>query len=893
VVLQERSGRQRDRPIDLLRLPRQGKGPSQNRPFGGGERAMNSAESPARAELEVTPLLEFRNISKSFGEVRALRGVSFDLMPGEVHALLGQNGAGKSTLIKILAGVQAKDGGTVRVNGVETDFRTPAGARAAGIAVVYQELSLVPSMSVADNLFLKREPSRLGLANRKRIHEDAKHFLDDHGFNLDPQAIVGDLPFAYRQLTEIAKALMGDIRILVLDEPTSSLSAGEEATLFSAVEKVTSKGVGVIYVTHRLGEVFRLSQRVTVLRDGINAATFRTSDTNIAMLVSAIIGPGDKDNRLATIVGLGPQGEQAAAPNSVRLTDAEVEATKKRGFRVGISFHTTVSDWSQQQLAGISKTLEKLDVQLSGIANANFNPTEQIKQLHEMVESHPDAIIAIPVDNTATSDAFKGVSKAGIKLVLMDNAPFGTRAGDDYTSVVSADNFGLGQIAAKLLSDHLPPDSTAALIGFASDFFATSQREIAFKRWMADHRPDVTIIQANFSKPSEAGRVGAEFLNTKPTVKGAFVVWDEPAMEVVKALRLQGKAIPMTTTDLGSEAALELARGGMIKGIAAQRPFDQGVAEAEAAISALLGRETPAWIALGALSVTRENLVESFQTIWRKAPPAELAEAMAASRPRDRGPAVGLALPHEAAGKPPTVELRGARNSRLNGVDLAVVAGEIVGLAGMVGSGRTEILETIFGLRGVAEGELRLNGVPVVVRGPADAVNRGIALVPEDRHVQGLVLDHTIERNIAMPRLPQLGRFGLFLRSLSNARASDAIRELSIRAPGPFTPARALSGGNQQKIVFGKWRDPMPSVLLLDEPTVGVDVGARDQIYAVIRSFAQKGSAVLVVSSDLGELLSLSDRIAVIVDGQVRTLAVRADIRNEEDLHRLVQEAQA
>ena len=499
-------------------------------------------------------LLEFRNISKSFGAVKALRDVSFDLRPGEVHALLGQNGAGKSTLIKVLSGVQAKDGGSVRISGVDSDFRTPAGARAAGIAVVYQELSLVSSMSVADNMFLKREPSQFGMAQRSRIHDEAKHFLDDHGFNLDPKAIVGDLPFAYRQLTEIAKALLGEVRILVLDEPTSSLSAGEEATLFNAIAEVTKRGVGVIYVTHRLGEVFRLAQRVTVLRDGRNVETFNTADSDIPSLVSAIVGPKEQ------------------------------------------------------------------------------------------------------------------------------------------------------------------PTTTAA-----------------------------SVAQARSTRPS----TGA-----------------------------------------------------------------------------------------------------------------------------------------------PMVEFRGVSNDRLDCVDLEVKAGEILGLAGMIGSGRTEILETIFGLRRVSSGEYRLKGTPVTLHNSIDAIRKGIALVPEDRHSQGLVLEHSIERNLAMPRLPGLTRFGMFARALSKSRALDAMSDLSIKAPDPSTPVRALSGGNQQKVVFGKWRHPTPDVLLLDEPTVGVDVGAREQIYALVHRAAEQGSAVVVVSSDLGELAMLCDSVAVVANGTIKGRFSRAEIGSEEQLHHLVQEVQ-
>ena len=229
----------------------------------------------------VIPLIEVDQVAKSFGHVRALRGVHFDLMPGEVHALLGQNGAGKSTLIKILAGVTQKDSGHIRIEGQSSEYRTPAAAREAGVAVVYQELSLVPSMTVADNLYLAREPSRFGLVKRRTLLDEASRFLTAHGLPLDPAARVQDLPFPYRQLTEIAKALSGKVRILVLDEPTSALSRSEEEILFDAISQVTKQGVGVIYVTHRLSEVFRLSDRVTVFRDGENVGTFKTSETTM------------------------------------------------------------------------------------------------------------------------------------------------------------------------------------------------------------------------------------------------------------------------------------------------------------------------------------------------------------------------------------------------------------------------------------------------------------------------------------------------------------------------------------------------------------------------------------------------------------------------------------
>src|SRR5271156_6334495 len=238
------------------------------------------------------PLVRVAGMTKSFGGVRALRGVSLEVRAGEVHALLGENGAGKSTLIKILSGVHSFDSGTIEIEGAPVAFSSPTGSRKAGIAVVYQDLSLVESPSVGPNLMLNREPtSRFGFLKKRQLMAEADDFLKQHKIPLDSRATVGSLPFAYRQMTEICKALMGRVRVLILDEPTSALSSDEEQILFDAVETVVSQNVGVIYVTHRLNEVFRISHRVTVLRDGANVGSFNTAETDMRTLVAAIIGP--------------------------------------------------------------------------------------------------------------------------------------------------------------------------------------------------------------------------------------------------------------------------------------------------------------------------------------------------------------------------------------------------------------------------------------------------------------------------------------------------------------------------------------------------------------------------------------------------------------------------
>jgi len=504
-----------------------------------------------------TPLVRVAGITKSFGGVRALRGVNLEVRPGEVHALLGENGAGKSTLIKILSGVHAYDEGAIEIDGRTVAFDDPKQSRDAGIAVVYQDLSLVESLSVGANLLLGREPrTRFGFLKKRKLMAEAEAFLKQHGIPLDPRATVGALPFAYRQMTEICKALMGDLRLLILDEPTSALTSDEEQILFDAIAAVTRRGVGVIYVTHRLNEVFRISQRVTVLRDGANVGTYATAETDMKQLVAAIIGPG----------------------------------------------HAAM----------------------------------QAQQLER----------------------------------------------------------GSGALR------------TAKFIGSSV----------------------------------------------------------------------------LTMTGVGNE--------------------------------------------------------------------------------------------------------------RLRGLDLTLCASEIHGLAGLIGSGRTEILETIFGLRRVERGEIAIAGEKRALRSPAEAIAQGIALVPEDRHMQGLVLEHSIERNLTLPRLPSFSRWGWVRQRDAAHEARAAITRLAVKAPGPTSLVKTLSGGNQQKVVFAKWNHPRPRVLLLDEPTVGVDVGAREEIYSLVRSAAAEGTGVLVVSSDLPELMLLCDRISVVVDGRIERTFARDELSSAEDLHHLIQTTQ-
>jgi ribose transport system substrate-binding protein len=270
------------------------------------------------------------------------------------------------------------------------------------------------------------------------------------------------------------------------------------------------------------------------------------------------------------IVGKGPNGEPAASMADLELSAADDQKVKNGHFKIGIVMHTEDLDWSKLQIRGITDTLKKHGASVLGVTNAQFKVEKQIGDIENMIHRKPDAIISIPVDDTATATAYKKVSQAGIKMVFMDNVPKGLRHGTDYSSMISADSQGNGQIAAQVIASKIPKGGTLGIIGFGIDFFVTNERVNGVKAWLSENRPDIKLKQANFSKPDDAGNVAQNFLTANPDIKDVFVVWDAPAMATVAAAREQGKAINISTIDLGLEAAIEIGKGGMIKGLGAR-----------------------------------------------------------------------------------------------------------------------------------------------------------------------------------------------------------------------------------------------------------------------------------------------------------------------------------
>ncbi|UDL93128.1 substrate-binding domain-containing protein [Lichenihabitans sp. PAMC28606] len=329
------------------------------------------------------------------------------------------------------------------------------------------------------------------------------------------------------------------------------------------------------------------------------------------------------------VAGLGPHGERAAPSDRIVLSDADVTFARERAFKVAVVLHTTESDWAKQQLAGMGAILRDHAAAITAVVDCGFSLDRQAQALNHLAGEKLDGVISIPLGNSrAVTDAYRAVSAAGKNLVLLDNAPVGLMPASDYVSVVSADNFGLGEIAAAQLSPYVPQGGKIGLVAFRLGFFATTQREISFRRWIERHRPDVVIRQVKFEQIDHIESLVGGFLDANTDTAALFAVWDGPALRTMRAVERRSRSIPMTTVDLGRDIATALAGRRLIKGVAAQRPFDQGRTAANVLLSSLAGNTVPSWIVLPGLPVTASNVIDAFQQVWHAPPPARLLAAL-------------------------------------------------------------------------------------------------------------------------------------------------------------------------------------------------------------------------------------------------------------------------
>ncbi|MBA3072514.1 MAG: sugar ABC transporter ATP-binding protein [Anaerolineae bacterium] len=504
----------------------------------------------------MTPaIIEMKGITKDFNHIRVLDHINFELLQGEIHALLGENGAGKSTLMKILRGIYQPEEGEILISGKTVTINSPSESRSNGISMVFQEFSLVPSLTVAQNIFLTRETrSKIGLINDRADENKASLLLHEMGVDIDPSLPVEQLSTGFKQLTEIVAALSQDAQILILDEPTASLTHSETMTLFGLLRKLKERGISIIYISHRMEEIFQIADRITILRDGKNIVTEEVHNLSIQQVIEHILG------------------------------------------------HKSVQDIKKSKYIFDATSIPLLEVN-------NLNCVHGVK-------------------------------------------------------------------------------------------------DVSFKLY----------------------------------------------------------------------------------------------------------------------------------------------------------------------------------------------AGEVLGVAGLMGSGRTELAQTLFGITPAQSGEIKVKGKSIKIDSAESAMKARIAFIPEDRRLQGLSMLHTIKENFELPmiNLKRLSKYKLFVddRKCSNL-ANDYVKKLNIKCDSIDKEIRLLSGGNQQKVVISKWLSTEPEILIMDEPTAGVDIGTKTEIVEMARNLANEGKGVVIISSELQELLSISDRIVIVKNGSIVDEMLRSEIQSEDRLHQILQGAQS
>jgi ribose transport system substrate-binding protein len=326
------------------------------------------------------------------------------------------------------------------------------------------------------------------------------------------------------------------------------------------------------------------------------------------------------------ILSKGPDGESAVSAKTLVLTEEELAQIKDGKYTAAISMHYAGNDWSAAQLQGLKDTFASMNIEIVATTDANFKAETQVANVETILAKKPNILISIPVDAVSTASVFKKAADQGVKLVFMDNKASGLEAGKDYVSVVSADNYGNGVEAAHILAKAIGEEGEVGVIYHEADFFVTMQRTEAFEKTMQEEYPNIEIVdRGGITGPNDGEKVAAALLTKHPKMKGMFVVWDVPAEGALAAARSAGREdLAISTIDLGTNVALDIAKGGMIKGLGAQLPYDQGVAEAILAAYALLGKEAPAYVAVPSLQVNKDNILESWRTVYHADAPASI-----------------------------------------------------------------------------------------------------------------------------------------------------------------------------------------------------------------------------------------------------------------------------
>jgi ribose transport system substrate-binding protein len=329
------------------------------------------------------------------------------------------------------------------------------------------------------------------------------------------------------------------------------------------------------------------------------------------------------------ILSKGPEGETAVSAKTLQLTEEEIKKIKEGNYKAAIVMHYAGNDWATAQINGLKAAFNRMGIEVVAVTDAQFKAEKQVSDIETVLAKSPDIIVGIPVDPVSTASAFKKAADSGVKVVFMDNKPKGLVAGKDYVSVVSADNYGNGVLAADIMAEKLGEKGKIGVIYHDADYFVTKQRTEAFEKTIKEKYPNIEIVaRGGIAAPNDGEKVASGMLTKHPDLDGMFVVWDVPAEGALAAARTAGKNdLVITTIDLGTNVALEIASDGIIKGLGAQLPFDQGISEAILAAYGLLGKEAPAYVAVPALKVTKENVLDSWKLVYSMDAPETVKNA--------------------------------------------------------------------------------------------------------------------------------------------------------------------------------------------------------------------------------------------------------------------------
>jgi ABC-type sugar transport system ATPase subunit len=811
-----------------------------------------------------------------------LSNVSFRVAQGEIHCLVGENGAGKSTLMKVLSGVYPYGSyfGDILFGGQVQKFSGISDSEKVGIAIIYQELALVPEMTVYENIFLGHEIKSGFRVNWNETIRRADEMLKKVKLNVNPATKVKDLGVGKQQLIEIAKALSKDVKLLILDEPTAALNEDDSENLLNLIRDLKNHGVTCIMISHKLKEVIAISDTVTVLRDGQTVCTLDAKKGEVSeyVLIKHMVG--------REINNIYPKRQRSP----FKAAAAAVEAAKAAGVKV-ISYDRLITDTTavdyfvtfDSSAVGAQQAQHLVDratgkgnplYLYAGAATDNnafffFQGAWGVLQPKiadgTFVIKNSSQAVSLQTNVTLTreqqSAIFGQISTNWDAYTARNLAQF------NLNSVTAADKGNVFILA--------PNDNTARAIAdvFAADKDVTSylitgqDAEEASVQYIIDGKQSMTVFKDVRTLVQAAVDAAVALLKGQaPATNGTYNngTVDVPALQS-----------PVVSVDQANVKAVLIDSGyyqaGDITG-ASTTP----TSSARSAVGVVLPtKDEPRWIqdqarfqaAFKAAGYDVEILFSQGDAAKEKAN----VESLVA-----KGIKVLIICPQ--GGGEVVLEVKNWNGYApalgrdiLKEISLNLKKGEIIGIAGLMGSGRTELALSIFGNPDgyKLEGEILVKGEKQQFKQPQDAINAGIAYVSEDRKGKGLILIQDVKQNITLANLREIANRGVVDSNAEIKIANEYRVNINIKTPTVEQTVGNLSGGNQQKVSLSKWLFVKPQVLILDEPTRGIDVGAKFEIYTLMNKLVEQGMSIIMISSELPEILGMSDRVYVVSSGRI------------------------